>query len=246
MNTKKAALAALAVLCLSSAHVARAADPEESVYTPEVEEGELELELKAGAFKREGEKFQGTSASIGYGVTDWWATEFGLKYHKAGSESFKYDAWEWENRFLLTPAGKYWLDLGLLLEIEKPRASAEGWEVKYGALLQKDIDKWQVNANFLFERHVRAEEPGVTEFGYQWQAKYRDRPALEFGLQGIGELGKWNDWAPGSEQSHRAGPAVFGKFRVGNQTVRYDVALLLPLSDAAPRNSVRGKLEFEF
>jgi hypothetical protein len=45
-----------------------------------------------------------------------------------------------------------------------------------------------LNANLLFQHSYRAEEPGQTDFQYQWQAKYRWLPQFEFGLQGFGEI----------------------------------------------------------
>ena len=40
-------------------------------------------------------------------------------------------------------------------------------------------------------------------------------------------MGKWNDWDKQADQSHRIGPAVFGKFALGNrQAIRYNAAWL--------------------
>ena len=73
----------------------------------------------------------------------------------------------------------------------------------------------QLNGNLLFERKFGHDndndDPYITEFGYQWQAKYRWQPVLEYGLQGFGDMGKWNDWDKQAEQSHRIGPAVSAK-----------------------------------
>ncbi len=41
-------------------------------------------------------------------------------------------------------------------------------------------------------------------------------PTFEYGLQGFGEVGKWDDWESSSDQQHKAGPAIFGKLPVGN------------------------------
>lgn len=77
--------------------------------------------------------------------------------------------------------------------------------------------------------------------------KYCWRPALEAGLQGFGEVGPWNDWAPKSQQSHIAGPALFGRVRASeHQTIRYNATLLFARTDDAPRRTVRLQAEYEF
>ena len=85
------------------------------------------------------------------------------------------------------------------------------------------------------------------QFGYQWQAKYRWKEAFEFGLQGFGDVGPWDSWDPADEQSHRFGPAVFGKIPVGvHKAMRYNAALLLKASSGAPNSTFRMQVEYEF
>ena len=61
-----------------------------------------------------------------------------------------FDAWEWENKFQFTETGKYPVDIGLLLEIERPKDRSEGYEYRWGPLLQADITQsLQANLNLL-------------------------------------------------------------------------------------------------
>lgn len=224
------------------------AGPADYVYTPTVEQGEREIDVKYGHWNmRQADPQTDSSIGLGYGVNDWWFTEMYMKLRKANGQPTTYDATEWENRFQLTETGRYPVDVGFLLEIERPRDHAEGWEVKYGPLFQTEVGKIQLNANLLFERHVRGEGSGDTEMGYQWQAKYRWREPLEFGVQGFGEFGKWNDWAPESERGNRVGPAVFGKLPLGgHRSIGYNVAWLIGTSSAAPSHNLRAQVEYEF
>lgn len=228
--------------------VAAHAGPADYVYTPAVEYGEKEIDFKFGSAKK-GDDPRESAASIGfgYGAKEWWFTELYLKYKKENNEGTKYDAIEWENKFQLTETGKYPVDIGFLLEIERPRNHAEGWEVKWGPLFQTEFGKVQLNANVLFERSYRAEEPSETVMLYQWQAKYRWLPQFEVGAQGFGEVGKWNDWAPSSERTHSAGPAVFGKIALGNkQAIKYNAAWLIGTTSASPDHTLRAQVEYEF
>jgi hypothetical protein len=243
MKSNAVLVAALGLLCLQSAH----AGPADYVYTPTVEKGEREIDFKAGTQDSDPRK-SAAMLGVGYGANDWWFTEVYVKVAKEGGDSVKYDAFEWENKFQLTETGKYPVDVGLITEIEVPRERKEEViELKLGPLFQTEFGKLQLNANVLFEDHVDAEEPSETEMGYQWQAKYRWKPALEYGLQGFGEMGPWDDWEPSDEQSHKAGPAVFGKLAAGDQqAIKYNAAWLFGMSDGAPDNTFRMQVEYEF
>lgn len=175
-----------------------------------------------------------------------------MKYEQAAGEGTKLDALEWENKFQLADPGKYAVDVGLITEIEISLQGGGANEFKFGPLFQTEFGKLQLNGNLLFERKFGGnqdadEGPHKTEFGYQWQAKYRWRPAFEFGLQGFGELGEWDHWDKKDEQNHRLGPAVFGKIALGNrQAIRYNAAWLVGVSDAAPDHTFRMQAEYEF
>lgn len=224
------------------------AGPADYIYSPTVEEGEREIDLKFGMVDhpKSGAKAQ-TSLGFGYGATSWWFTEVYGKWNHTAANGTKFDALEWENKFQLTETGKYPVDLGVLLEIERPKDRSEGYELRYGPLLQTEFDKVQLNLNLLLSRYVKTENPQVTEFSYQWQAKYRWQPALEFGVQGFGDLGRWDHWSPSDEQAHKAGPALFGKVGLGGrQAIRYNVAWLFGASEAAADHTLRTQIEYEF
>ena len=140
------------------------------------------------------------------------------------------------------------MDIGLLFEIERPKDRSEGYEIRWGPLLQTDLTpELQANLNLLFEKHIRSSQAGKAELGYQWQLKYRWKPSLEFGLQGFGDVGPWNEWEPRSEQPHVAGPAIFGRVKVGDrQAIKYNAGLLFGLTHGSPRNTFRLQAEYEF
>ena len=243
-----AALAALACLSLTAAAPALAG-PAEYVFPATVEEGEKEIEFKAGTRKlRDGSRESEYVLGFGAGVNRWWFTELSAKWHKEPGERHGFDAWEWENRFQLTETGRYPVDIGFLLEIERPRERSEGYEVRWGPLLQADLGtRVTANLNLLVEKHYRAENAERAELGYQWQLRYRWRPEFEFGAQGFGEFGPWDHWLASSEQSHRWGPAVFGRLKVGQaHTLKWNAGVLFGLTDGSPRNQLRLQAEYEF
>jgi hypothetical protein len=242
-------LAAVAALALIAPQ-AHAFGPADYVYTPIVTYQEREIDFKAGSWnKPEEERLRAWSLGLGYGATQRWFTEVYVKYESfAGEHITKFDAWEWENKFQLTEQGEYPVDLGFIVELERLRDRSEGYEVRLGPLFQKDLGEVQLNGNLLFQRNVRADTPQHTEFGYQWQAKYRWKPEFEFGLQGFGETGEWDHWDTAHEQTHRLGPAVFGKlpFGGGSDALRYNAAWLIGATAGAPKNTYRLQVEYEF
>jgi len=226
------------------------AGPADYVYTPTVEYGEREIDFKYGTARQpDGTLRQVTSLGVGYGAREYWFTEVYLKQERSGNQDTTLA--EWENKFQLTETGQYPVDLGLITELEAPLSGNAPWELKLGPLFQTEFGKLQLNGNLLFERAFgKADESGVpfsTNLGYQWQAKYRWQPAFEFGMQGLGEMGKWNDWSKQAEQTHSIGPAAFGKFALGNrQAIKYNAAWLFGASTAAPDNTFRMQVEYAF
>lgn len=244
MNKAKFVVLLLASFCSHAI-----AGPADYVYTPIVEYRESELDFKFGtAEEQDGTRENVASLGYGYGATEYWFTEVYFKRETAGNETLNLA--EWENKFQLTETGKYPLDLGLIVELEVPLNISGPTEFKFGPLFQTDFNKVQVNVNLLFERlfgYEEADDPHITEMAYQWQLKYRWQQAFEYGLQGFGEMGEWDNWEAADEQSHKLGPAIFGKFAVGGKhAFKYNAAMLFGISDVAPDLTFRMQAEYEF
>jgi hypothetical protein len=226
------------------------AGPADYVYTPTVEYGEKEVDFKYGtARQKNGTLVQATNVGYGYGAGEYWFTEFYLKQKRSGNQTENMA--EWENLFQLTETGEYPVDFGLVTELEAPLSADLPWEIKLGSLFQTEFGKLQLNGNLMFKRAFgkadKSGEPYVTLFGYQWQAKYRWKPDFEYGLQGFGEMGKWNDWNKQADQFHNAGPAIFGRFVLGKgQAIRYNAAWLLGTNNATPKHTFRMQVEYEY
>ncbi|MBK9161614.1 MAG: hypothetical protein IPM27_08615 [Nitrosomonadales bacterium] len=226
------------------------AGPASYVFTPKVEQGVYEMEVNYGTNRSPaGERFTAFAVGLGYGMSEHWYSAISLKQEHNGNQSLTIA--EWENKFHLGKAGAYPVDFGFITEVESPISGNGPSEIKFGPLLQSDFGKLQLNGNVLFERAFgQADEQGVpfvTNIGYQWQARYRLRPTFGFGLQGMGEMGKWNDWDARANQNHRAGIVLFGKIELAEgQEVKVNAASLFGISNAAPGQTFRMQLEYEF
>lgn len=221
------------------------------VYMPTVEYGEREIDFKYGTrTPPDTERQTVSSLGLGYGATEYWFTEFYLKREVEGNTSDVTIA-EWENKFQLLETGKYPVELGFITEIEAPISASGPWELKVGPLLQTEFGKLQLNGNLLFERQYSSDGSGIqypTEVLYQWQIKYRLKTEFEFGAQGFGEMGEWDNWVGSKEEvNHSVGPAIFGKLALGNrQAIKYNAAWLLGSGTGAADHTFRMQLEYEF
>ena len=237
----------LAISVFSSQAIAGPAD---YVYMPTVESGEREIDIKFGqAAPVAGITAQVSSVGYGFSSRENWFTEVYLKREENGSE--KATLAEWENRFQLTETGQYPIDFGVVTELEIPLSGTAPKEIKVGSLFQTELDRLQLNGNVLFERAFgQADENGVpfsTNLNYQWQAKYRWKPELEFGVQSFGGMGKWNDWSQQSREANSIGPAIFGKFKLEERRIiKYNAAWLTHTNSSTPNHTFRTQLEYEF
>jgi hypothetical protein len=221
------------------------AGPADYVNVPNVEYGEKEIDFKTGTAKLDnGERAQQSSIGLGYGVTEYWFTEVYYQHEREGSDAVSIA--EWENLFQLTETGKYPVDIGLDVEIEAPLNKNQAYELTVKPLFQTEFGKVQLNGNpVITSTYGPGQVP--TTLGYQWQVKYRWKPAFEFGMQGFGNMGKWSHWDAADEQDHKMGPAVFGKFDLGSkQAIKYNAAMLFGTSEAAANSTYRLQVEYEF
>lgn len=222
------------------------ADPAAKVHLPTVVQGELEFELLGGYQWWSGnddDRERQFIGEIGYGVTPWWKTEFGVGTTRVPAESYRLDEIEWENTFVLTDPGRYWLDLGLFAELAYDYP-ARHTAIALGPMFQKELGAFQGNLNVLFERELgREAEPGAS-VNYEWQVKWRGNPRFEPGVQGFGTLGRTNDF--GHQPQSNIGPALFGQILTGGRgKLKYDAAVLFGLNNHTPDTTVRFQIEYE-
>jgi high-affinity iron transporter len=222
------------------------AGPADKIYTPHVEYGETELELRGGYVNSRGgeagDAEHGAQAyvfDIGHGVQPWWFTELVLEYEKAHGESGELEAVEWENIFQLSEPGEYFVDLGLFLEYAHALEDGHPDKVEIGPMLQKDFGRTTANLNLLAGRETGHNAEHETEYEYRAQLRQHSSGRFDYGLQGFGEFEHH------SEQLW--GPAVFGGMGLGaGRKLKYDAALLAGLNHDSPDVVLRWQLEYEF
>ncbi len=241
----KGALAVFAVIGTVCVLIPSSAHATKTVYSPYVEEGELELEWKGGYTIDDDSDTDGAwkqKLAIGYGFTPFWFSEIYGEVEKEGESGADPDftALEWENRFQITQPGEYFVDVGALAALERNTAGgADKGEV--GLLLAKDTGAFSHTANVIAEREFGEESSDDTEVEFAWNSRYRFNPAFEPGVELYSGFGSLSDGSSFDEDSHQIGLVAQGKIGA----VKYNAGYLFGLSDSAPDGQVKAILEYE-
>ena len=237
-------LCAAAICCaiLAAASTCAYADPDDSLLTTYTQYGARQVDIEYGTQKASG-RFPASAATLGLGlgVEENWYSELYLGYtHDSGSAT-TFDSAALQNVFVLSN-GSYPVDIGLYTEIEVEHDRSQGYEATIGPLFETEFGLTTANLNFLFHRNYRADAYNPMQLDYQWQIKRRIGSSLELGVQGFGELGQWDHWAPQDQQQHRLGPVILGKLALDDQRViHYNVGLLFDAFDRQSAVTLRAQ-----
>lgn len=234
MPLTPAALATLLLLVPAAA----SAQAINKVFSPVVEWGETELELR-GFFTQDADPardgLQVNKFDIAHGVTQWWFTELEFVFVKLPGESQELEAIASENVFQLSEQGEYFADFGLFFEYER-EVDAKVHEIVLGPIIQKQFGPWLGTANFFFERQFgREATERKIEMKAAGQFKYRLNEGFEPGFEYYGY-----------EEDQNFGPAAFGTVKFDRSKLKWQAAWLFGLTDTAADHSIRWMLEYEF
>lgn len=218
-----------------------AAQAGKTVYSPYVEEGEIELELMTDyAIDADEAKDETSSQKVAVGFTPnaWWKTEIGAKLEYEPGEKQNVSEIFFENIFQLTEKNEYWLNAGLYLEYAV--ADDHPDEIETKLLLSKDVGLWEVTTNIITNREIGS----GSEDNWNWELAsaldYRYSKLFGFGIEIYNEFGNFSDSV--SKQEHYAGPVFKGKW----YGLKYDVGYLFGLTSETPDGTLKANIEIEF
>jgi len=214
-----------------------------SVYSAE---NQLSVDYKYWNAKRhDSAPFGSPEIGVGYGISSQWYTEVYGVYSQTAAEGTRFSSLNWQNDFLLTQ-GQYWFDLAIHTNIEQ-YTRRDGYGLEWGPVFQTEIWRTQLNANIFLQRDYRTSQNNATQLVYQWQVRQHWKPLLNFGVQGFGELGRWDNWSSKADQSHRVGPALFGTWYLPNaHKILYESAYLIGKNDGRPAKSFTMRVQYAF
>jgi hypothetical protein len=181
-------------------------DPGYYLLTPYSAPGVLTLDARYWTVKSPGyEAVLWPELGLRYGFGPHWTSELFASFVGTSLREQKLSSLNWQNSYVLTE-GQYPFDIAIHAQLI--RIYGKGNALELGPVFQTEVGLTQLNFNLIFE-HDWTRNDG-TELKYQWQALHRLGTGVRMGLQGFGELGRWNHWS--NNQSHRAGPV--GRLRV--------------------------------
>lgn len=184
------------------------AEPGYYVVTAYDDAGRLSADLRYWTVKRPGRPVTDwPELGVSYGVNSRWTTGLLASWIGSSAMPTRRESLSWSNDVLLTQ-GEWTVDVALHTRLVVNDDRDDGDAFEFGPALQTDLGRTRLNLNLFLERHAHELRDKPTELNYQWQALHRVAPGWRAGLQGFGELGRWDDWAPHERQSHRAGPAT--------------------------------------
>ncbi len=236
-------VAAFAALLLAAPR----AEAGHKVYSPVVEQGETAIEFR-GHREFDGDpQIDGAQAyklELEHAPTWFWLTALGGEWEKEPREGLKATEVAWENVFQLFEQGRYPVDVGLLVEYAHSLEDGSDDKLELGALLQKELGRSQFVLNLVAERPLAS--GADTELEYAMQYRWRGDQRFEPGVEVYGEFGDVGEFGSLGDHGHEAGPAVFGKLKLGRGAIRYEAAWLFGLTREAPAQTLRFLVEYEF
>jgi high-affinity iron transporter len=245
------ATAVVAAICVPALLLSLApvtAQAAHTVYSPVVEEGEVAVEMRGHYDFDSRDEMDGAQQykiDLEYTPTWFWRTELLGEWEKEPGESIEATEVAWENILQFAPQGKYWADLGMIVEYVHSLEDGGNDGLELGLLGEKQFSSTVLTVNLLAER----EFAGGAETAMEYAARYRWRAAEAFepGIELYGELGDWGDTGSVHEHSHQVGPSLLGKVHVREHSaIRYETAVLFGLTHDSPDATVRLQLEYEF
>ena len=248
LKTLAVSFAVLGV-CVASAKLAHADEAslsaeELNIYSPALTQGERELESRA--FVTKGHQ-QGYAFSVGYTPTSYCAAEAYEVLHRDPGGALVADVIELESRFQLSTPGELWADLGAGVEWEIPQQAGNPGSARLAALLEKQVGRTVVSLNLPIEWKFGPNYVPGTGLSYGARAEYLLHPLFSPAVEALGEPGVIGRFAATSQQTHTAGPAIYGAAHIAaHQTLRYSVASLFGLTPASPGWTLVTRLELEF
>ncbi len=244
-----AVVAAMLVLALFEAQPAHA---EFKLRYPNIDYREVEVENNFSAtFDRRADKNHNLSfpTEVGVGILPFWFAEVEFEASKEPGERASFEALTFENYFMLTEPGKYWLDFTIFAEYARARKADDADSVMLGALLQKEQGRFLHTANLYWEKEVGSLASNRDGFKYAWQSRYMLNPLFQPGFEVYGEIEDLNRPGTFNEQQFRLGPMFAGSYNLGEiggrGKIKYEMGYLFGTTSATEERTLRTRFEYE-
>jgi hypothetical protein len=172
---------------------------------------------------------------LGHALSEYVYAEAYVNGSRSATESLELEGFEGELLWQMSEQGEYFLDYGMLFEVEQEKET-EGWEYSSTLLLEREFGRLSGTANIglIYERSDATGDELETTLALQ--ARYRGSPHLEPALELY--LG---------ENTRGLGPVLAGAARLAPmRSLRWELGVILGLEQDTPDYTLRALLEYEF
>jgi len=184
-----------------------------------------------------------TSLEYNYGVTDKMDVAAYLDLQKPNGEDLAYAGARFRARGAFWEKGRVPLDLGWYVEAEVPHDAASDLELEFRPIVSRDLGRFSVDLNPIFELPTVSEERRTLEFDYAARVYYRLSRMLVPGVEFFGGVGQIRALAPSREQEHYVFPVLYGRLARG---LRFVAGPGFGLTRASDPVLLKLGLEYEF
>jgi hypothetical protein len=213
------------------------------VYSPHVDRGQSEIELRGFHTRDDRFAFDGRAASelsLSHAFTGWWRPEiYVAEYENNPGEHAGLAGYELENTFQFSQPGQYCVDVGFLASLELPSIKGENDRLEFGPLLEKTFGRFDHRVNLIWEKEIGAGASRHYEFRYTYSGTYALSGSFQPGIEFYGRP---------DDRAYQIGPIVHGEWHVPDTTgnVEYRIGLLQGINADAPRSTWVAQIEYEF
>jgi hypothetical protein len=184
-----------------------------------------------------------TSLEYNYGVTDRIDVAAYLDLQKPNGDDLEYAGSRFRVRGGLWDKGRYALDLGWYLEASVPHEDDEDLELEFRPIMSRDLGRFSVDLNPIFELPTVGEERRTVHFNYAARGYYRWSQFLQPGIEIFGDIGEIRNVAASRAQEHYVLPVLY--MRLGRR-VGLNVGTAFGLTRASDPVIVKLEIEYEF
>ena len=184
-----------------------------------------------------------SSLEYNYGLTDKIDVAAYLDVQKPNGKELEYAGSRFRAHGGLWDKGRFPLDLGWYLEAELPHNAESDLELEFRPIVSRDLGRFSVDLNPIFELPTVSEERRTLEFNYGARVYYRLSRDLMPGVEFYGGIGQIRDTDPSREQQHYALPVLYGRLGRG---FKFAVGPAFGLTRASDPVLLKLSVEYEF
>lgn len=217
----------------------------DKVYSPNVTQGELELEYSGNTtFDNTSDKnnIQSHEPELEYGLTNNLMLELSGFYEKQPHEHLKATGLGLGGRYEFFEQGEAWLDSGILFSYNHATQAQLADSIELKLLLEKQSGNFLHRTNLGISQDVGLYAHGGPDRVFLWNSRYRLSRNFEPGFEIQSDFGKPNQNSGFDQQDHYIGPAIFGQIM---PNFKYEAAYYFGVSQAASKGAARVLLEYE-